>query len=72
MNKKRTIDFFFKRVEDVVHDPEIQTQTQPQPQTQKEAQPQTETQTNADNVMRESLKKKLNRNSLVWILSLSF
>ena len=59
MNKKRTIDFFFKRVEDVVHDPEIQTQTQPQPQTQKEAQPQIETQTNGDNVMGESLEARV-------------
>nr|GEY53722.1 zinc finger MYM-type protein 1-like [Tanacetum cinerariifolium] len=57
MSKKRTIDFFYKQIEDVVDDPEIQTQTQTQtqPQTPKQAQPQTETQTNGDNVMKESL-----------------
>nr|GEW23334.1 hypothetical protein [Tanacetum cinerariifolium] len=55
MRKKRTIDSFYKLIEDVVDDPEIQTQTQTQPQTPKQAQPQTETQTNGDNVMKESL-----------------
>ncbi|GKF12393.1 hypothetical protein Tco_0050319 [Tanacetum coccineum] len=55
MSKKRTIDSFYKRIEDVVDDPKIQTQTQTQPQTPKQAQPQTKTQTNGDNVMEESL-----------------
>ncbi|GKC19971.1 zinc finger MYM-type protein 1-like protein [Tanacetum coccineum] len=45
MSKKRTIDSFYKRIEDVVDDSEIQTQTQTEPQTPKQAQPQTETQT---------------------------
>ena len=42
MSKKRTIDFFYKRVQDVVQDPEIQTQTQTETQTQ------THDQTNGD------------------------
>ncbi|GKB03222.1 zinc finger MYM-type protein 1-like protein [Tanacetum coccineum] len=45
MSKKRTIDSFYKQIEDVVDDSEIQTQTQTEPQTPKQAQPQTETQT---------------------------
>ena len=55
MSKKRTIDFFYKRIEDVVHDLEIQTQTQTKHQPQKLAQPQTQNQTNGENVMEESL-----------------
>ncbi|GJV68124.1 zinc finger MYM-type protein 1-like protein [Tanacetum coccineum] len=51
MSKKRTINSFYKRIEDVVDDSEIQTQTQTEPQTPKQAQPQTETQTIGDNVM---------------------
>ena len=48
MSKKRTIDFFYKRVQDVVQDPEIQTQTQTETETQ------TQDQTNGDNIVEES------------------
>ncbi|GKA51227.1 hypothetical protein Tco_0744423 [Tanacetum coccineum] len=54
MSKERTNDSFYKRIKDVVDDPEIQTQTQTQLQTPKQAQPQTETQTNGDNIIEES------------------
>ena len=48
MSKKRTIDSFYKRVQDIVQDPEIQTQTQTETETQ------TQDQTNGDNIVEES------------------
>ncbi|GJY01716.1 zinc finger MYM-type protein 1-like protein [Tanacetum coccineum] len=48
MSKKRTIDSFYKRVHNVVQDPEIQTQTQT------ETEIQTQYQTNGNNVVEES------------------